>query len=263
MRRAGFIFLILLGLLSACATPPASAQELTVLAAASLTEPFGEIGARFEALHPGVRMQFSFAASSQLAQQIVSGAQADVFASANMQQMTAAAEAGRVAESGSAVFARNRLVVIAPLKNPAGLQSLQDLARPGVKLVLAAAEAPVGQYTLEFLEKASQDGDFGADFQARVIQNVVSYESTVKAVLTKVILGEADAGIVYASDLSQSAAAQVVQFQIPEALNVTAVYPIAVLKDAADPALAAEFAALVRSPEGQQILAKYGFLAGE
>jgi len=263
MRRAGWIFLILLAFLTACAPKPAAAQEITVLAAASLTEPFGEIGSRFEALHPGVKVQFSFASSSQLAQQIVSGAQADVFASANMQQMTAAAEAGKVAEDGSAVFARNRLVVIAPLKNPAGLQSLQDLARPEVKLVLAAAEVPVGKYGLEFLEKASQDENFGVDFQANVVKNVVSYESNVKAVLTKVVLGEVDAGIVYTSDISQSAAAQVVQFQIPEALNVTAVYPIAVLKDAADPALAADFVTLVRSPEGQQILAKYGFLAGD
>lgn len=262
-RRAGLICLILLGFLAACAPKPAAAQEITVLAAASLTEPFGEIGARFEALHPGVSVQLSFASSSQLAQQIVSGAQADVFASANTQQMTVIAEAGEVAEAGAAVFARNRLVVIAPVKNPAGLQSLQDLARPGVKLVLAAAEVPVGKYSLEFLEKASQDGSFGVDFQANVVKNVVSYESNVKAVLTKVVLGEADAGMVYTSDISQSAAAQVVQFEIPEALNVTAVYPIAVLKDAANPALAADFAALVRSPEGQQILAKYGFLPGD
>lgn len=263
MRRAGFIVLILLGFLSACVTPPAAAKELTVLAAASLTEPFGEIGARFETLHPGVRVQFSFAASSQLAQQIISGVQADVFASANMQQMTAAAAAGKLAEADPAVFARNRLVVIAPVANPAGLHSLQDLVRPGVKVVLAAPETPVGQYTLEFLESTAQDGRFGADFRARVIQNVVSYESTVKAVLTKVMLGEADAGIVYTSDISQSAAAQVAQFEIPEVLNVTAVYPIAVLKDAADPALATDFVALVRSPEGQQILAQYGFLAGD
>ena len=112
-------------------------------------------------------------------------------------------------------------------------------------------------------KKASQDEKFGADFQANVVKNVVSYESNVKAVLTKVVLGEADAGMVYTSDISQSAAAQVAQFEIPEALNVTAVYPIAVLKDAADPALAADFAAWVRSPEGQQILAQYGFLAGD
>ena len=156
----------------------------------------------FEADHPGVTAVFNFAGSQQLAQQINEGAPADVFASANKKQMDVVIEAGGIVSGTQQTFAKNRLVVIFPKDNPAGLAELKDLANPDSKLVLAAKEVPVGQYSLDFLDKAVADTAFGATFKDDVLKNVVSYEDNVKAVLTKVALGEADAGIVYLSDIS-------------------------------------------------------------
>jgi molybdate transport system substrate-binding protein len=234
---------------------------LTVFAAASLTESFGEIGPLFEAEHPGVRVILNLAGSQQLAQQLAQGAPADVFASANETQMQVAVDAGRVAAGSQRVFVRNRLVVVFPQDNPAGIQSLPDLARPGLRLVLAAADVPVGKYSLEFLDKASQDLAFGPTFKEGVLANVVSYEQTVKAVLTKVVLGEGDAGIVYLSDISLDNADKVGRLEIPDPLNSLATYPIALVSDSAEPDLAQAFIDLVLSPQGQEILTKFGFVS--
>ena len=252
-------WLVLLG--AACTPQAAPAPtSLTVLAAASLTAAFGELGAQFEAAHPGVKVQFNFAGSQQLAEQLAQGAPADVFASANSQQMNAAVQSGRIAKDASRIFARNRLVVIYPQTNPAHLAALADLARPGLKLDFAAKAVPVGQYSLDLLDKAAADPNLGPSFKQGVLANIVSYETNVKAVLTKVALGEADAGIVYTTDLTGSQAAQVSRIEIPDALNVIASYPIAPILDSPYPALAKAFVDLVLSPAGQSVLANYGFM---
>lgn len=248
---------------SACAAPaPANRGAktvITVMAAASLTEPFKEIGQIFEQQHPGSQVEFNLAGSQQLAQQLAEGAPADVFASANQKQMDNAIASERVNPGSARPFVRNRLVLILPKDNPAGISSLPDLARPGVKLVLAAEAVPVGQYSLEFLAKASKEGGFGSDYQEKVLQNVVSYENNVKIVLTKVSLGEADAGIVYTSDTT-SVEQDIRQVEIPDDLNVIATYPIAPVGDSANPSLAQAFIDLVFSDTGRQILEKYGFI---
>jgi len=233
---------------------------LTVFAAASLTDAFGEIGENFAAAHPGVEVVFNFAGSNQLATQIGEGAPADVFASANAAQLNVAIDSGRIVTGTQRTFVRNRLVVVAPGDNPAGLTSLQDLATPGVKIVLAAKEVPVGQYSLDFLDKAEADGSLGAGFKDAVLANIVSYEENVRAVLTKITLGEADAGIVYTSDAS-TAEGEVTQIEIPDNLNTIASYPIAPLSDSPHLALAQQFMDYVLAPEGQQVLVKYGFVA--
>ena len=252
--------------LSACQGRASKQSEnprtLTVFAAASLTEAFTEIGQGFEAGHPGVKVAFNFAGSQQLAQQLAQGAQADVFASANQAQMDATVSAGRIVAGTSKVFARNRLVVIYPKDNPADVVKLQDLTRPGLKLILAAKEVPVGGYALQFLEKASQSPDFGGDFEAKALENVVSYEENVRAVYSKVALGEADAGIVYTTDIPKGVS-QVGSLVIPDELNVVATYPIAPLEDSSNPDLAASFVEFVISPTGQGILAGYGFSPAE
>ena len=205
-------------------------------------------------------MTFNFAGSQQLAQQLTSGAPADVFASANKKQMQVAVDAGRIVADTAQPFVHNRLVVIMPSDNPAGITALTDLAKPGLKLVLADAAVPVGQYSLDFLAKASAQPDYTSAFSETVLANVVSYEENVRAVLTKVQLGEADAGIVYTSDISGDARDQIARVDIPDALNVIATYPIAPVSDSAQPELAAQFVELVLSPEGQQVLAAYGFI---
>lgn len=246
--------------------PSAAATKqttLNVFAAASLTEAFGAIGKQFEAAHPGVSIAFNFAGSQQLAQQIGQGAPVDVFASANMKQMDVVVQSGQVISGTQRTFARNRLVVIHPKDNRAGINTLKDLAKPGVKIDLAAKAVPVGQYALDVLAKASNDPAYGASFQADVLKNVVSYEENVKAVLSKVALGEADAGVVYTSDISRNTAAKIGQIPIPDTLNTIAAYPIAPIKGSQNAALAQQFVEYVLSPEGQAILTSYGFLAAD
>ncbi len=241
-------------------TPEGEKVVLNVFAAASLTESFTEIGQAFESAYPGVKVAFNFAGSQQLAQQISQGAPADVFASANTKQMQVAIGDGRIGSGTEQAFVSNRLVVIYPNDNPAGLAALKDLANSGLQLVLAAREVPVGQYSLDFLDQSARDAAYGESYKAAVLDNVVSYEDNVKTVLNKVVLGEADAGIVYTSDLSGDSRSKVGQIEIPDELNVVASYPIAPLTDSPNPQIAKAFIDSVFSPEGQRILAKYGFI---
>ncbi len=236
------------------------AITLIVFAAASLTASFGEIGKAFEAEHPGLTVTFNFAGSQLLAQQINSAAPADVFASANQAQIDAVVKGGRIDQGVSKPFVNNRLVVIYPKANPAGIQTLKDLAKPGLKLILADKSVPVGQYALNFLDKAVKDPTLGANYKDAVLKNVVSYEQDVKAVLTKVTLGEGDAGIVYTTDAATDTEGKISQIPIPDSLNVIAVYPIAVVKDSPNLSLAQAFVDYVLSPDGQAILTKYGFI---
>lgn len=232
--------------------------EITVFAAASLTDAFREIGEAFEAANEGVSVEFNFAGSQALRTQIEQGAPADVYAPANATQMDAAVEAGQIA--GEPVeFTRNDLVVIVPRGNEAGIETLEDLARPGLKIVLAQREVPAGQYSRAFLEAASADGALGADYGERVLENVVSEETNVRQVVTKVQLDEADAGIVYASDVTGEAADDLVVIEIPERLNQIASYPMAVTKDAGNPEAAAAFIDFVLSSDGVAILTAHGF----
>lgn len=237
---------------------PAATPQLTVFAAASLTEAFETLAAAFgEAT--GATVVFNFAGSQQLAQQLLSGAPGDVFASANQKQMDVAVEGGNIAAAAVQPFVGNRLVIVTPVDNPAGLQTVSDLAGQGVKLVLADAAVPVGQYSLDMLAKASAAPEFTPTFSDAVLANVVSYEDNVRAVLAKVLLGEADAGIVYSSDVVGDARNQVQILDIPDALNVTALYMIAPVVDSSHPDLAQAFVDFVRSDAGQDILESYGF----
>jgi molybdate transport system substrate-binding protein len=242
---------------------PPTEQELTVFAAASLTESFSELGKQFEAAQPGVKVLFNFAGSQQLRAQLEQGAQADVFASANTKEMNSAIASGLVVSGTQKVFARNRLMAIVPAANPGGVNDLADLARPGLKLVVADKAVPVGQYTLDMLDKMSQDPAFGADFKERVQANVVSREDNVKSVVAKVRLGEADAGVVYSTDAAGAAAKDLSLLPIPDPFNQIATYPLAVLAKAPLPELGQQFAEFVLSKEGQQTMSSFGFIPVE
>jgi molybdate transport system substrate-binding protein len=234
-------------------------MTLTVFAAASLTEPFSRLGKSFEAQHPGTTVRFNFAGSQQLVLQIQQGAKADVFASADERWMQTAKDSGLV-EGEPVLFARNALMVIVPRANPARIRRLQDLARSGVKVVIAAEAVPVGQYTRQMLDKLSAQPGFGSKYRQQVLANVASYEENVKGVVAKVQLGEADAGVVYRSDATGSVASQLTTLEIPEVANVIASYPIAVVRGAPSPELARTFLALVESAEGQEALRSAGFI---
>ena len=235
---------------------PAS-QTLTIFAAASLTDAFSEMGQSFKAAHPGVIVALNFGGSQTLSTQIVQGAAADIFASANHTEMDKLVSADLVHKDAPKDFLTNQLIVILPKDNPAAIQTLQDLTRSGLKLVLADATVPAGKYARQILDTMSKDATFGVDFGSLVLANVVSNETDVKQVVAKVQLGEADAGIVYISDAV--ATPEMKTINIPAKFNIIARYPIAVLNNASQPGLASEFIAYVFSADGQAILKKWGF----
>ena len=245
-------FLVIVLVLSLCAcSNPGRDNTLVVFAAASLTDAFNEISKAFETTHPNVVVMLNFAGSNTLRAQIEQGAQADVFASANIGEMENLTKIGLVNVDKNITFLTNHLVVITPINNPAKLSTFQELSRPGLKLVLAAEEVPVGRYARLML------GNAGVKFKTQVLANVVSNENTVKQVVAKIQLGEADAGIVYASDAVASPDLPVIE--IPSEWNVQAEYPIAPLVNAPHPELAEAFVDFVLSPEGGTILEKWGF----
>lgn len=245
-----FISLIL-GACGSSNTP----HTLTVYAAASLTDAFAEIARAFEAENPGVRVILNFGGSQNLRTQIEQGAPADVFASANVKEMDALVAQGFVAVEAPQAFLANRLVVILPQDNPAGIKSLEDLGKPGLKLVLAAEEVPAGRYARQILENLN--ALYGAGYADRVLANLVSNEDNIRQAVTKIQLGEADASIVYLSDAV--AAPELLRITIPAEVNVTAEYPIAPLVESANLELADAFIAYVLSPAGQASLEKWGF----
>jgi molybdate transport system substrate-binding protein len=240
------------------ARPLVAQQTLTVFAAASLAEAFTAIGKNFEAEHPDVTVRFNFAGSQTLATQIEQGAKADVFASADQRWMQYATEKGLVAGI-PVMFARNRLVVVLPKSNPGYVDRLQDLARPGLKLVLAGAQVPVGAYSREALRRLSARSGFPRDFDQRVLRNLVSEEENVRAVVAKVQLREADAGIAYVTDVTPAARAQLRVLEIPDPENPIAEYPIAATA-VGNTDLGRAFVVHVLSPAGQRELAARGFL---
>jgi molybdate transport system substrate-binding protein len=236
---------------------PTGGGELTVFAAASLTDAFGEIETTLEAAYPGLGINYNFGGSQTLVTQLTEGAQADLFVSANMAQMGAAREAGLLAAEPVTVV-RNRLAIVVPAANPAGIAGPADLGMDGVRLVLAQAEVPAGRYARESICRMAEDpAAYGGDFVARVAANVVSEEEDVRDALAKVMLGEADAAIVYRSD-AQSAGDEVQTIEIPTEVNTVATYPAAVLAGG-DDALGNAFIAYLLSDEGQQTLASFGF----
>ena len=231
--------------------------ELIVFAAASLTEPFTEIGKRLELSHPGLKVVYNFGGSQALRTQLEQGAHADVFASADAVQMDQAKKSN-VVQGESPIFVKNRLVAIVPKDNKAKIMTFCDLGKPGVKLDLANAKVPVGNYSRQSIAKAN--AECGADFEQRTLKNLVSEEENVKQVVTKVQLGEADAGIVYVSDVTPKVSTDVHTIAIADTYNQLAAYPIALTKEVKNRAAAEEFIKFVLSTEGQAILKAHSFL---
>lgn len=240
-------------------SPGQQSKELTVYAAASLSAAFEEIGQGYEAAHPGVTVKFNFDGSANLKTQILNGADPDVFASADQKNMEKVASAGLLDNATREVFAYNRVVVIVPADNPGGIETLSDLTKSGLKIVIGDSSVPIGNYTRTVLDKMSADTVYGAGYRDQVMANVVSQESNVNNIVAKVALGEADAGFVYSTDAA-SAGDDVISIDVPDQYNVIAVYPIGVLADADLPAEAQAFVDYVLSAEGQAIMARYGFV---
>ncbi len=253
IRALAAALLVVLTAASACdsdgdsdaTTSTGASGDVVVFAAASLTEAFSELGDAFEEANPDVPVTFSFAASSELVAQIIEGAPADVFAAADLANMAKLADAG--ASAGEpVVFANNRSEIIVAPGNPLGITGVDDLANDDLILVTCAPQVPCGSYAAQIFERAG------------VTVTPDSFEENVKAVVTKVTLGEADAGIAYATDVA-AAGDDADGVEIPSESNVVADYPIAVTADAPNAEGARAFVDFVIGEAGQAILSDYGF----
>lgn len=246
----------LLGILAASACGGGE-SDLTVFAAISLRGPLEEIGAEFEARHPDVDIAFNFAGSQRLRFQLEQGAKAEVFVSADERQMTFAAESQLLADE-PLVFAGNRLIVALPDGNPGDVHTLEDLASPGLRVVWADETVPLGAYSREVV---SALGDtFGVDFQAQVEGNIVSEEESAAAVAGKVELGEADAAIIYETDVPRLGREDATFIAIPDADQPDIGYLVAPLEGSGNGELSAAFIQFLLSDGGQRILIQHGFL---
>jgi molybdate transport system substrate-binding protein len=244
VRRVLALLAVALLALAGCGSGSAGdrADQLTVLAASSLTETFPEIGQAFEEAHPGASVRLSFAGSQELVAQADGGAPADVLALAG----TGSLEALSTGTGDPVVFAHNQLTIIVPPGNPAGIHGLADLADPDVKVALAGPEVPAGAYAREMFDDAG------------LTVTPVSEEVDVKSVVTRVSVGGADAGVVYVTD-ADAAGDQVELVPIPDRWNVVATYPAVTLDASGDAALAAQFVQFLLGDQAQQILLDHGF----
>jgi molybdate transport system substrate-binding protein len=231
---------------SSSSTSSSLSGSITVFAAASLTESFTQLGTQFEAANPGTKVTFSFAASSALATQIDSGAPADVFASASQKNMDQVVSAGGA--SDPKVFAKNVMEIATPPSNPAKVTSVNDLAKSSVKTALCQPQVPCGSVAQKVFSNA------------KITVKPVTLEPDVKSVLSKVQLGEVDAGMVYVTDV-KAAGTKVMGVEIPADVNASTSYPIAALTKSANAAVAAAFVDYVLSAQGQAVLKAAGFQA--
>jgi molybdate transport system substrate-binding protein len=234
-------------------------SELTIFTAVSLTDAFKEMAASIEQANPGTKLTFNFAGSPTLRTRLAQGARADVFASADEPNMYAAERDGTITGEPR-IFVHNLLVVVVPANNLVGIKTLQDLAKPKIKLVLTNKGVPVGNYARQALEKMSQDPALGSDFPTRVLANLMSEETDAKQVASKGQLGEADAGIIYSTDVTPAIRSAVKVLDLPPEFNSIAKYPIAVVKGTCNEVGARTFIEYVLSPAGQSLLERYGFL---
>lgn len=240
---------------AACLQPDGSATRLTVFAASSLTGAFQEVGEAYEASHQNVDVSFNVAGSSTLRTQLTLGARADVFASANLKQLELTRDKGLVDDY--TIFATNGLAVVTPA-GESKVNTLEDLLLPGVKVVLAQRDVPVGAYAREMLDRISRFPRFDPGFKRRVLANVVSLETNVNQVVAKIAIGEADAGVVYATN-AMGNARSLDLIAIPGEANVVARYPAAVTTASSQPDAARSFVDYLLSDEGQGILRRHGF----
>lgn len=245
------------GVTSASAAPPAQPVQLTIFAGASLANALEQARAAYEAAHPGTTLTISPDSSAALRTQIEQGAPADVFLSADTTNAQMLVDGG-VADGEAVVFAGNKLTIITPTDNPGGLTGPFDLAMDGILVVAAGDEVPITKYATQLVENLAAEAGAPADFAAAAAANVASREDNVAVVRTKIELGEGDAAIVYVTDAAASD--QVATIDVPDSANVRASYAGVVVKASPNLAAAHAFLDWLAGPDGQAVLAEFGFL---
>ena len=256
-NRFSFISMVLVvcaTLLGACGQ---RSNTLTIFAATSLTDAQEELARNFETKNPGIKPKINFSSSSNLALQIREGAKADVFMSANYAQMEQVESLGLL-HGEKQVFASNRVVLVVPAENPASIKSLDDLVAPNLRIVLALTGTPIRSYTDFLLKAAAQERS--SDFLSALQTNIRSEEANVRLVLSKILLGEADAAFVYQTDVTASVMDDVEIIPVPDRYQSKIAYTLAILISSTQRQLSEQFINFVLSPAGQAILAKWGFV---
>ncbi len=243
-------------------SPDKEEITLTVFAASSLATALTELGTLYEAQNEGVTIRLSFAGSQTLRTQIQDGASADIFVSANWSQMEALLGSEQIREENIVDFTSNTLAVVLPSSNDRGLETLDDLTEPGVKIVIGTEEVPVGNYTRQALEKLNSHPDLGPDYSKQLMTNIVSTEQSVRQIVTKVQLGEIDAAFVFVSNLV-SAGDDVIPISIPAEYNVKASYYIVPIAQRANVDASVAFIDFLSTDEAKTILTKWGFDGGQ
>lgn len=247
--------------LLACFSPAFAEEkhELTVFCGAGLTGALSEIGGLYENA-TNMSVEFNFDGVPALRAQIEQGAYADVLVSANLKHMDALKSEGFINNSTVEVFARNKVAIIVPNDNPANVTGLKDMAVPGVKILMGTKDLPAGDYALQVLDRLAADPEYGPVYKESVLSNVVSQETTVNRIVSKIALGEADAGFAFISDVSPEMIGKVTRISVPDKYNVVGDFPVGVLSQSKYPEEAQAFLDLMRSSDGQAVLEKYGFI---
>jgi len=233
--------------------------ELIVYTAASLTGVSKDLGSAFESRYPGTKVTFNLAGTQTIKNQIQMGAYADVFMSASTRYTNELMGGGYLVNDTVRKFSSNYIVIIVPSGNPGDIQSYTDLTRPGVKIAMGTEEVPVGINTRIVLDKLSASPDTPDGWKDAVFQNVVTYENAEPAVVTKVSLGEVDAGFVYESSFSATKTGSLELITIPEEYNALQIYTLGILTDSTNKKTGETFIEFILSDDGQKILKNYGF----
>lgn len=255
----GLVILLLAVQIGCVSAADTNQTGLTIFVAASLTGVVGDLDPVFEAAHPGVNITPDFDSSATLETQIKEGAAADLFLPASASNIDNLVKAKMIDNSSVTPYATNKLAIIVPSDNPAGITGLADLAKPGVKLVSETKDVPVRKYTEQMLNKTVNNTDYGQAFVDGFKKNIISEETNVAGATTKVALGEADAGITYYSDVTKDLAEKVKIIDIPEKLNVVASYKAGIITGSKQSELAKEYIDLLTSDEGKTVLKDYRF----
>ncbi|MDO9540535.1 MAG: molybdate ABC transporter substrate-binding protein [Methanocalculus sp.] len=233
--------------------------EIIVYTAASLTGVSKDLGSAFESMYPGTKITFNLAGTQTLKNQIEMGAYADVFMSASTRYTNEMMDDGYLVNDTVKKFTSNYIVIIVPSGNPGNIQSHTDLTRPGLKIAMGTEEVPVGINTRIVIDKQSASPDTPDGWKDAVYQNVVTYETTEPGVVTKVSLGEVDAGFVYESSFSAAKTGSLELIPIPEEYNALQIYTLGILTDSTNKKTGETFIEFILSDDGQKILKEYGF----